>query len=90
MEKIVHLFFSGAVQGVGFRFTARILARKHKINGWVKNLADGRVELVANGANKNIGEFLNDLREQFKGYILNQDIEEILSKENYRDFQILF
>ena len=39
-----HIYFSGRVQEVGFRFTACLLARRLGLTGWVKNLWDGRVE----------------------------------------------
>jgi len=47
MAKRAHVYYSGSVQGVGFRFTAEDLARQNNLTGWVKNLADGRVEIVA-------------------------------------------
>lgn len=44
------LLFSGRVQGVGFRYTAQIAAARFDVTGYVRNLPDGRVELVAEGA----------------------------------------
>jgi len=44
------LYFSGRVQGVGFRYESRALALGYNLSGYVRNLADGRVELVAEGA----------------------------------------
>ena len=44
-----HVFVSGRVQGVFFRATTRDTAREHGVDGWVKNLADGRVEAVFEG-----------------------------------------
>ncbi len=51
----LHLFISGLVQGVGFRYFVRKEASKLCLNGWVKNLPDGRVEAVFQG-NKNVLE----------------------------------
>ena len=44
-----HVFVTGRVQGVFYRATTRDTARKHGVNGWVKNLDDGRVEAVFEG-----------------------------------------
>ena len=43
------VFFSGRVQGVGFRYTAKTVATGFEITGTIRNLPDGRVELVAEG-----------------------------------------
>ncbi len=49
MTARVHILVKGRVQGVGFRFTCRQLARRLGLYGWVKNLPDGSVEIVAEG-----------------------------------------
>ncbi len=92
MENIiqVHCYFSGIVQGVGFRFTSRYLARKHNLKGWVRNLYDGRVELVAQGEKQNIMNFLEDLKSEFSGYIKNIDLEWQTPQEEFEDFEIRF
>jgi len=62
MEKRVHVFYSGRVQGVGFRLTAEETAKRFGVGGWVKNLRDGRVELVAEGEKNTIIRFLEEVR----------------------------
>ena len=44
-----HVYVSGTVQGVYFRATTRDTAREHDVDGWVRNLDDGRVEAVFEG-----------------------------------------
>ena len=55
------VFFWGRVQGVGFRATARQLAGSFAIGGYVRNLDDGRVELVAEGEPGAISDFLQSV-----------------------------
>lgn len=70
----MQIFFSGTVQGVGFRFTAERLARRFSVTGFVRNLDDGRVEVVAEGEEPALVEFLTALRESgMKNYI--RDVE---------------
>ncbi len=52
---------SGLVQGVGFRFFTQRSAARHQVLGYVKNLEDGRVEAVAQGDEKSVKDFLEDL-----------------------------
>ena len=52
---------SGQVQGVGFRFFAQRVAARHQVTGYVRNLADGRVEAVAEGAPSSVEGFKHDL-----------------------------
>jgi len=54
----VHAYVSGKVQGVGFRNFTQQTATSLQLNGWVKNLADGRVELVAEGSVTNLKKLL--------------------------------
>ena len=54
----VHVFVSGRVQGVGFRDFTRRQATLCNVHGWVKNLTDGRVELVAEGLSTNVAKLL--------------------------------
>ena len=52
---------SGRVQGVGFRFFTTNHARKHKLNGWVRNRDDGTVEIEAQGEEKDLEEFRKEV-----------------------------
>lgn len=63
MKRQLQVFFSGSVQGVGFRFTAEQTARQFDVCGFVRNLPDGRVELVAEGEERELQEFLRAVKE---------------------------
>lgn len=63
------VFFSGNVQGVGFRFTACQVARNYEVTGYVKNLLDGRVEIVAEGTPTVIDSFVAAVEKAMAGYI---------------------
>ena len=52
--KRIHIFVTGRVQGVFFRQSTRVIAIKNNVNGWVRNLDDGRVEIIAEGEIQNI------------------------------------
>ncbi len=68
-----HIYFSGRVQGVGFRYSATYLAAPLGLTGWVENLWDGRVEMEVQGDEDAIREFLSRLRAQ--RYIETDDME---------------
>jgi acylphosphatase len=63
------VLYSGRVQGVGFRATAQALARRAGINGFVRNLRNGRVELVAEAQADDIDRFLASVSRSMDGYI---------------------
>ena len=73
MEVRKHIYFSGMVQGVGFRYRSTYLAQSWKLTGWVKNLYDNRVEMEVQGDEKNIERFLEDLQKQ--RFISIEDME---------------
>jgi acylphosphatase len=64
-----HVHYSGRVQGVGFRYTATGVARGWAVTGYVRNLGDGRVELVAEGEKPEISGFLAELAEEMDRHI---------------------
>lgn len=55
------LLISGLVQGVGFRFFAQRSAARHQVRGYVKNLADGRVEAFVQGSEASVADFTRDV-----------------------------
>ncbi len=68
--------YSGQVQGVGFRYTARRLAAGLAVAGYVKNLPEGRVELVAEGEPGEVDELLARIAQRMAGYVAETEIHE--------------
>jgi acylphosphatase len=67
------IMFSGRVQGVGFRATTSWLARGFEVSGYVRNLPDGRVEVVAEGDGPEIDRFVEAIRSDLGGFIRDVD-----------------
>ncbi len=63
------VFFSGHVQGVGFRFAAMQVAKEFEVAGHVRNLADGRVQIEAEGVEREVGAFIDAVLERMHGHI---------------------
>ncbi|HLB95952.1 MAG TPA: acylphosphatase [Patescibacteria group bacterium] len=63
--KQIHVYFSGRVQGVGLRYGAKEIADRLALKGYVKNLPDGRVELLAEGGEENLKKLLDELSKLF-------------------------
>lgn len=74
IEKRIHIYYSGRVQGVGFRFTAEAAARKSGVSGFAKNLRDGRVEVVAEGNEGNLKDFMEGVRDMMKRHISDEQV----------------
>ncbi len=58
----LHAFVKGRVQGVGFRYFTIETAQQYSLTGWVRNLWNGKVEVVAEGDHENLNRLLADLR----------------------------
>ncbi len=84
------IIFTGRVQGVGFRFTVRRAASRRLLNGFVRNVPDGTVEMLAQGRPEDIDDCIQDLKEYFAGYLKETRIEEVPSDPRYTDFKITF
>jgi len=90
MKKQVHVFYSGRVQGVGFRFTTEEIAKELGVSGWVKNLRDGRVEIVAEAEEEILKDFLARIYRYFSRYIQDVDINWQSAQGEFKDFTIEF
>lgn len=71
MSEVHHakVFFTGRVQGVGFRYQALQVAKGFEVSGFVLNLPDGRVQLEAEGAAAEVAEFVTAVQERMEGHI---------------------
>ena len=85
-----HIIFTGRVQGVGFRFTAHRIARLNQLKGYVRNLADGSVEMLAQGYTEDVDDCIKDIKDSFAGYLKEVKIENIALNPKYTDFKIAF
>ncbi|MBN1588080.1 MAG: acylphosphatase [Pirellulales bacterium] len=63
------VYFSGRVQGVGFRYTTRRVAERFRVTGFVENLPDGRVHAVVEGNASEIDRFLSAVESELRGCI---------------------
>ena len=68
--------YEGRVQGVGFRMTAKRLASGFATSGFVRNLPDGRVELVAEGEADVVASFLREVLREFGDMIHDDQIDQ--------------
>jgi len=84
------IIFVGRVQGVGFRFTAHNIANRYGLTGWVRNILDGSVEMLAQGPSDDIDDCLRDINDTFADYIRETKIEQIPPNPQYKDFKITF
>jgi acylphosphatase len=78
------------VQGVGFRYTARNLALNFDVTGFVRNLPDGRVELVVEGAPQEVEAFLSALSERMTDFVRRADRHEEPPTGQFQAFQIAY
>ena len=83
------VFYEGRVQGVGFRFTVKQVARGYDIVGWVRNLDDGRVELQCGGDREEVDAFLKAVAEsELKSHIKSAAAIAIPPLAGIRGFEI--
>ena len=83
------VIYSGRVQGVGFRYTTKTVATGFEITGLVRNLPDGRVELVAEGTRVELEAFRAAiLNAGLAGFIRDEQVTWTDAKNEFRGFEI--
>jgi acylphosphatase len=87
-RRLVH--YSGRVQGVGFRYTTQRIGASFAVAGYVRNLPDGRVELVAEGEIREIDVFLEEVRARFDGQIKNEVADTAPATGQFDSFKIRY
>ena len=90
MRKRAHIMYSGMVQGVGFRWTARETAHDLAVSGWVRNLRDGSVEIEAEADEEVLEYFMRQIKKHFSSYIRKVTIEWIPPSGDTGDFTVSF
>ena len=86
----MQIFYSGCVQGVGFRYTAKTVAAGFEVAGVVRNLPDGRVELIAEGAHEELEAFRGAIRGAgLAGLIRDERISWGDAQNEYHGFEIV-
>lgn len=84
------VLFSGRVQGVGFRYSAKTVATGFEVTGIVRNLPDGRVELIADGLRSELDAFRAALHDAgLAGFIRDEQISWGNATNQFRGFEIV-
>ncbi len=81
-------YFTGHVQGVGFRYTCQNIALQYNVVGYVKNLRDGRVELVVEGPDSEMNSLVGAIQDRMREYIQNVDVQQGEATGEYKRFCI--
>ncbi len=82
------VFFTGRVQGVGFRYQALQVAKGFEVSGYVMNLPDGRVQLEAEGAAAEVKDFIVAVQERMEGYVRKVEQTETQRAAQFQGFSI--
>jgi acylphosphatase len=86
----MHIFYSGRVQNVGFRYAVKSVAAGFEVTGTVRNLDDGRVELVAEGTKAELEDFQRAIQDSSIGhFIRNEVVSWSDAKNEFRGFEIV-
>jgi acylphosphatase len=82
------VYYSGNVQGVGFRYTTRSIAQGFDVTGYVENLPDGRVHLEVEGSPDAVREFLSAVASEMSGNIRTQNATELPATGEFTSFTV--
>lgn len=82
------VFFTGHVQGVGFRYQTVQIAKGFEVTGYVKNLPDGRVNLEAEGTEREVLGFVAEVEDQLSGYVKHAEKRSSVQKQRFFEFTI--
>lgn len=82
-------FFSGHVQGVGFRYAALQVAREYEVAGWVRNLPDGRVEMDVEGSEAEVNHFISAVEARMHGFIRKIERRKVSQTAGHKGFAIV-
>jgi acylphosphatase len=86
----MQIFYSGCVQGVGFRYTAKTVATGFEVTGIVRNLPDGRVELITEGAREELEAFRDAIRGAgLAGFVRDESVTWSDAKNEFHGFDIV-
>jgi acylphosphatase len=86
----VRACYSGDVQGVGFRHTASSVAKRYPVTGSVKNLYDGRVEIVAEGEEVDLKDFLSEVKDKMRLFSFTDSVSWLDPTGEFDSFRITF
>lgn len=85
----MQILYSGNVQGVGFRYTVKSVATGFEVAGFVRNLSDGRVELVAEGTKSELEAFQQAVRDAgLEHFICGENLSWAEAINEFRGFEI--
>ncbi len=86
----MQVYYSGNVQGVGFRYSVKSVATGYEVTGTVRNLPDGRVELIAEGLKDELEAFRQGVRDAgLEHFIRNEEVRWSEASQNFRGFEIV-
>ncbi|MBN1435449.1 MAG: acylphosphatase [Sedimentisphaerales bacterium] len=80
--------YSGRVQGVGFRYTVRLIAANYAVTGYVSNLSNGKVEMIVEGQTAVVQAFMDRIEQEMAGYIHNTSVQDECFNDEFDSFSI--